>query len=92
VDTTPAPPNIPGQQQKYAFVIDHDVKTIGLVGNQYYYLKNVKTGKEEMVSMTGNDPVPVNPQTDSLRSYLQKLTEAWYETAKYLLLNNKKKP
>ena len=92
VDTTPAPPNIPGQQQKYAFVIDHDVKTIGLVGNQYYYLKNVKTGKEEMVSMTGNEPVPVNPQTDSLRSYLQKLTEAYYETAKYLLLNNKKKP
>ena len=92
VDTTLSPPNIPGRQEKYAFVIDHDVKTIGLVGNQYYYLKNVKTGKEEMVSMTGNDPVPVNPQTDSLRSYLQKLTEAWYETAKYLLLNNKKKP
>lgn len=92
VDTTPALPFIPWQQQKYAFVIDHDVKTIGLVGNQYYYLKNLKTGKEEMVSMTGNDPVPANPQTDSLRSYLQKLTEAWYETAKYLLLNNKKKP
>ena len=92
VDTTLSPPNIPGRQEKYAFVIDHDVKTIGLVGNQYYYLKNVKTGKEEMVSMTGNDPVPVNPQTDSLRSYLQKLTEAYYETAKYLLLNNKKKP
>ena len=92
VDTTPALPFIPWQQQKYAFVIDHDVKTIGLVGNQYYYLKNLKTGKEEMVSMTGNEPVPVNPQTDSLRSYLQKLTEAYYETAKYLLLNNKKKP
>ncbi|MFN8306228.1 MAG: LTA synthase family protein [Ferruginibacter sp.] len=92
VDTTLPLPFIPWQQQQYAFVIDHDVKTIGLVGNQYYYLKNLKTGKEEMVSMTGNDPVPVNPQTDSLRSYLQKLTEAYYETAKYLLLNNKKKP
>ncbi|HNH23265.1 MAG TPA: LTA synthase family protein, partial [Ferruginibacter sp.] len=36
VDTTLSPPNIPGRQEKYAFVIDHDVKTIGLVGNQYY--------------------------------------------------------
>ena len=76
---------------KYAFVIDHDVKTIGLVGNQYYYLRNMKTGKEEMVSMTGDDPVPVNPQTDSLKKALGQLTNAFYESAKYMLLNNKKK-
>lgn len=75
----------------YAFIIDHDVHTIGLVSNQYYYLKNLKTGKQELVSMTGNDPVPVNPSTDSTKNYLQKLTDAYYETAKYLLLNNKKK-
>jgi hypothetical protein len=68
------------------------VHTIGLVSNQYYYLKNLKTGKEDFVSMTGNGPVPVNAETDSAKKYLQKLTDAYYETAKYLLLNNKKKP
>ncbi len=78
--------------EKYAFIIDHDLKTIGLAGNQYYYLKNLKTGKEDFVSMTGNDPVPVNAATDSIKNYLQQLTGAYYETAKYLLLNNKKKP
>jgi phosphoglycerol transferase MdoB-like AlkP superfamily enzyme len=78
-------------KENYAFVIDHDVHTIGLVSNQYYYLKNLKTGKQELVSMTGNDPVPANPSTDSAKNYLQKLTDAYYETAKYLLLNNKKR-
>ena len=77
--------------EKFAFIIDHDLKTIGLAGNQYYYLKNLKTGKEEFVSMTGNEAVPVTPQTDNIKNYLQHLTDAYYETAKYLLLNNKKK-
>ncbi len=77
--------------KKIAFIIDHDVKTIGLAGNRYYYLKNLKTGKEEMVSMTGNEPIPVNAETDSVKNYLRRLTDAYYETAKYLLLNNKKK-
>lgn len=85
------PPAADSTKEKYAFVIDHDVKTIGLAGNKYYYLKNLKTGKEELVSMTGNDPVPANAETDSIRNYLQRLTDAYYETAKYLLLNNKKK-
>jgi len=78
-------------KEQYAFVIDHDVHTIGLVSDQYYYLKNLKTGKVEFVSMKGNDPVPANAQTDSVKNYLQKLTDSYYERAKYLLLNNKKK-
>jgi len=78
-------------REKYAFVIDHDVKTLGLVGNKYYYLKNYKTGKEDFVSMTGNEPVPVNTETDSIKNHLNRLTDAYFETAKYLLLNNKKK-
>jgi phosphoglycerol transferase MdoB-like AlkP superfamily enzyme len=82
---------IPVNKEHYAFVIDHDVHTIGLVSSKYYYLKNLKTSKEEFVSMIGNEPIPVNAQTDSTKKYLQKLTDAYYETAKYLLLNNKKK-
>jgi phosphoglycerol transferase MdoB-like AlkP superfamily enzyme len=78
-------------KQQYAFVIDHDVHTIGLVSNQYYYLKNLKTGKQDFVSIRGNEAVPVNASTDSTKNYLQKLTDAYYETARYLLLNNKKK-
>lgn len=79
-------------KEHFAFVIDHDVSSIGLVGNKYYYLKNMKSGKEDLVSVTGNDAVPVNAETDSIKNHLQRLTRAYYETAKYLLLNNKKTP
>ncbi|MGC4102549.1 LTA synthase family protein [Ferruginibacter sp.] len=77
--------------EKYAFVIDHDVRTIGLVSDEYYFLKNLKTGKEDFVSMLNNNPVEKNAHTDSVRNYLSRLTDAYYETSKYLLLNNKKK-
>ena len=76
--------------EKYAFIVDPDVATIGLVSNHYYFLKNQKTGRVDFVSVTGNDPVPQTPQTDSIKMHMDKLTGAWYETAKYLLLNNKK--
>ena len=74
-----------------AFIIDHDVKTIGLVNNDYYFLKNFKTGAEEFVSVTNDDAVLQNSRADSVKNNLRNLTNAYYETAKYLLLNNKKK-
>jgi phosphoglycerol transferase MdoB-like AlkP superfamily enzyme len=78
-------------KEQYAFVIDHDVKTIGLVGNNYYYLKNYKTGKEEMVSVINDEPVPQDANMDDLKKQLRRLTEGYYETARYLLTNNRKK-
>ncbi|MGF2413515.1 LTA synthase family protein [Ferruginibacter sp.] len=78
-------------KENFSFIIDHDAKTVGLISNQYYFLKNLKTGKENFVSMINNDPVQKTPATDSIKNYLSHLTDAYYETAKYLLLNNKKK-
>lgn len=77
-------------KQNNAFIIDHDVKTIGMISNSHYYLKNYKTGKEEIVSMTDNATVLAGKMNDSIKNKLQQLTDAYYETAKYLLLNNKK--
>jgi len=78
-------------QEKYAFIIDHDVKTVGLISSQYYFLKNFKTGTSDMVSMQNNLPVESNAATDTIKKRLSQLTDAYYETSKYLLLNNKKK-
>ncbi len=78
-------------KQNHAFIIDHDVKTIGMISNSHYYLRNYKTGKEEIVSMTDNATVLAGKTNDSIKNKLQQLTDAYYETAKYLLLNNKKK-
>ena len=78
------------QNGKYAFIIDHDVKSIGLISNDYYFLKNLKTGKADMYSMTGNEKIQANQHSDSIKNYLNRMTDAYYETSKYLLLNNKK--
>jgi phosphoglycerol transferase MdoB-like AlkP superfamily enzyme len=79
------------RKERYAFIADPDTRFIGLVSNQYYYGRNLSTGIKEFVSVTDNVPVPVNPHTDSVRAYMSALTEAWYHTSRYLLLNNKKR-
>ncbi len=79
------------QKERFAFIADPDMLTIGLVSNRYYYYKDLKTGKKEMVSILDNAPVSVNFHSDSIKNKMSLLTEAWYETAKYILLNNKKK-
>ena len=78
------------QRQELAFIIDHDVKSVGLVSGQYYYLRNLTSGKEEFVPMKPGIPSK-GPAADSSKSYLGTMTNAWFETARYLLLNNKKK-
>lgn len=74
----------------YAFVIDHDVHSIGLVGDFFYYLKNLKSGKVDFVPIDDKYPIPQSPAKDSFELELSQMTDAYYETAKYLLLNNKK--
>jgi phosphoglycerol transferase MdoB-like AlkP superfamily enzyme len=78
-------------KQRFAFIADPDLHTIGLVGNEYYYRRNLKTGEREFVPVKNNAPVIFTPGIDSIKNYMSILTEAWYETAKYILLNNKKK-
>ncbi|MBL0357342.1 MAG: sulfatase-like hydrolase/transferase [Chitinophagaceae bacterium] len=73
------------------FTIDHELRTIGMATNGFYYLKNMKTGKVDFVSVLNNDPVLANAVTDSIKNQLGILTDAYYETSKYLLFNNKRK-
>ncbi len=77
--------------ENHAFIIDHDAKTIGVVNNEFYFLRNSKSAVEEMVSIINDAPVEKSKRTDSIKNQLRQYTNAYYETAKYLLLNNKKK-
>lgn len=74
-----------------AFIADPDLHTIALAGNGFYYGRNLRTGEKEFVSMTNDRPVQATTETDSIRRRMEFLTEAWYETSRYLLLNNRKK-
>ncbi len=71
------------------FIADYDNQRIGVVNNNYYFSYGAgDSGPEKILSVINNQKVVL---TDSLRHYYRSLTDAFYETSRYLLLNNKKK-
>ncbi|HEU4632907.1 MAG TPA: LTA synthase family protein, partial [Flavisolibacter sp.] len=81
----------PEKANDYAFLISHDEGRIGIITNDYLFTKNLNFQKEEIYflnSHTSYSPV----QMDSVRRKMTGLTTAFYETAKYMLVHNKKPP
>jgi phosphoglycerol transferase MdoB-like AlkP superfamily enzyme len=74
-----------------AFIIYHAPGWIGVVGDDYFYRKNIRIKKEELVPVKDNLPPLTAAQADSLKKELSKLTSALYETARWMLVNNKNK-
>ncbi|HVW60760.1 MAG TPA: sulfatase-like hydrolase/transferase [Puia sp.] len=74
-----------------SFIYNPDQESIGMVRSGYFYRLQLKTGKEEMVSTLNNDPVPDTVINGPLKKELRMLTEGYYETAKYMILKNKKR-
>lgn len=73
-----------------AFLFNPDGKKIGMMTDEYCYMKELLTGKEDFVSAKNNDKLPSDSQTASDKRIIRDLTNGYYETGKYLLLNNKK--
>jgi phosphoglycerol transferase MdoB-like AlkP superfamily enzyme len=71
----------------YAFTIQHDKGRIGLLTDSFYFTKNLNFHQEELHALAPHATI-----TDSaaLQQRLSSLTTAYYETAKWMLLNNKK--
>jgi phosphoglycerol transferase MdoB-like AlkP superfamily enzyme len=78
-------------KNRFAFIADPDMRTIGLVSSEFHYAKNLNTGNEDFVSVINNDAVVINKRNDSIKNVMKNTTDAFYNMAKYLLLNNKKK-
>lgn len=72
-----------------AFIIHHDEGKIGVVTNDYYYIRNLHYPKEELVPVV-NGIEHTQMYKDSVRKSLSQLTIAMYETGRYMLLHNKK--
>ena len=83
--------NDPDNLKNCAFIIDHDVKQIGLVTNQYYYVRSLVSGKQHVVSVINNNPVSASCEQRGVIDSSRRLTEAYFETARYLLFYNKRK-
>ena len=74
-----------------AFIIHHDEGNIGVVTNDFFFMKNLQINKEELMPLS-NHSFNIGPaQKDSIKKSLSQLTSAIYETAKWMLVNNKGK-
>jgi hypothetical protein len=77
--------------ERMAFIADPNTFNVGIVSNQYYWGRNINTKEKFFVSVLNNSPVAKDATTDSIAARMENFTQAWYETSKYLLLNNKKR-
>jgi hypothetical protein len=80
---------IDGGRSNAAFIVDHNTKTIGLLKGPLYGTQQIPEGREELVWADFAAPPPADPGREE-RADHRALTVAFYETARYLLLNNKK--
>jgi phosphoglycerol transferase MdoB-like AlkP superfamily enzyme len=74
-----------------AFIIHHDEGKIGIITNDHYFVKNMQISKEELMSMHYDTLSMSQVQRDSIKNHLSQLTSAIYETAKWMLVNNRDK-
>jgi phosphoglycerol transferase MdoB-like AlkP superfamily enzyme len=74
----------------FAFIIHHDEAKIGLVNNDYYYVLNLNLQKDTLVPVRFNTPALSQNDYVQLKSKLSVQTIAFYETARWMLLNNQK--
>ncbi|WP_096510845.1 LTA synthase family protein [Filimonas lacunae] len=71
-----------------AFIIDTEKKRLGIVKGDYFYSYGMDNSSPEQISnIRNNDNAPI---ADSIRKQYRMMTDAFYETSRYLLLNNKK--
>lgn len=78
------------KKENAAFIIYHAPGWIGVVGDHFFYRKNIRMQKDEFVPVTKDALVLTDQQKDSAKKHMSELTSAMYETAKWMLVNNKK--
>jgi phosphoglycerol transferase MdoB-like AlkP superfamily enzyme len=76
------------KKENIAFIIYHAPGWIGVVTDDYFYRKNIRIKKEELVSIKNNSITLTVAQQDSVKNKLSNLTSAFYETARWMLVNN----
>ncbi|MBK5269776.1 MAG: sulfatase-like hydrolase/transferase, partial [Bacteroidia bacterium] len=78
----------PEKKNNYAFVTNTAGK-IGMVTDNFYFIKNLNFPDDELKSMKYLDTSYTKSQKDSIQQKLSVFTSAFFETAKYMLMNNK---
>ena len=79
------------KKENAAFIIYHAPGWIGVVTDDYFYRKNIRFDKDELVPVKNGLPPLSAAAKDSVIKHLSELTSALYETSRWMLLNNKNK-
>ena len=77
------------KKEHAAFIIYHAPGWIGIVGENYFYRKNIRFSKDELVPVKDGLPALSAAQVDSAKKHMSELTSAIYETARWMLVNNR---
>lgn len=76
-------------QNHYAFIISHDEGRIGMVTNDFVFTKNLNFSQEQ-IHFFEPDASYTPQQIDSMKKKMSEFTSGFYETARWMLLHNKK--
>jgi phosphoglycerol transferase MdoB-like AlkP superfamily enzyme len=74
-----------------AFLFEPNLKQIGIVTDEYCYVHNLISGREDFRSSKNNEPLPQTAAVADDRKAIKELAQAYYETARYMMLNNLKR-
>jgi arylsulfatase A-like enzyme len=79
----------PGKKNNFAF-ITNTAGQIGIVTDDFYFTKNLNFPAEQLVPIRYSGISYTRSQRDSIQRKMSELSTAFFETARYLLMNNKK--
>ncbi|MEO6612934.1 MAG: LTA synthase family protein [Chitinophagaceae bacterium] len=79
----------PAKKNNYAF-ITNTAGGIGMVTDDFYFTRNINFPDEQLTPMRRGSSRFSKEQQDSIRKNLSAFTSAFFETAKYMIMNNKK--
>lgn len=79
----------PNKKNNFAFITNTAGK-IGMVTDDYYYLTNINFPEEELYPMKRDESVISPTQKSQILQRLSVFTNAYFETSRYLIMNNSK--
>jgi phosphoglycerol transferase MdoB-like AlkP superfamily enzyme len=77
------------KRKNFAFITSTSGK-IGMVTDDFYFVKNLEFPDEQMMPTSGNTGNYSKAEKDSVQKKLSVFTSAFYETARWMIMNNKK--
>ena len=79
----------PAKRNNFAF-ITNTAGRIGIVDDDFYFSRDINLPEGQLVPIKSNAPNYTASQQDSIKQKMSAFTTAFFETARYLIMNNKK--